>query len=148
MFRNVSEQTSTTRPQIAEIGRLTPTGRLCNGSGNVFGPREQIASRWGEKGQPMRRSLRSIRWLAALAGAGCAATTLLTSAAPAAVDGAGVARATAAHRCLVMTGSGEPAFVKNFNPYTATGQPSGTFRAGASLCVSWCTPLSESQLNT
>src|SRR5437763_32805 len=30
-----------------------------------------------------------------------------------------------------MTGSGDPAFVKNFNPYTATGQPSGAFVQGA-----------------
>src|SRR6185312_7440868 len=30
---------------------------------------------------------------------------------------------TAAHKCLVMTGSGDPAFVRNFNPYTATGLP-------------------------
>ena len=30
-----------------------------------------------------------------------------------------------------MTGSGDPAFVKNFNPYTATGLPSGQFVRGA-----------------
>jgi len=30
-----------------------------------------------------------------------------------------------------MTGSGDPAFVKNFNPYTATGLPSGQFVKGA-----------------
>jgi peptide/nickel transport system substrate-binding protein len=30
-----------------------------------------------------------------------------------------------------MTGSGDPAFVKNFNPFTATGLPSGTFVQGA-----------------
>ena len=30
-----------------------------------------------------------------------------------------------------MTGSGDPAFVKNFNPYTATGLPSGAFVRGA-----------------
>src|SRR2546430_1473204 len=84
-----------------------------------------------ERNQPMRRSPSSTRWLAAVVGAGCAAATLLTSAAPAAVDGAGVATAKAAHSCLVMTGSGDPAFVKNFNPYTATGQPSGSFVQGA-----------------
>jgi peptide/nickel transport system substrate-binding protein len=37
----------------------------------------------------------------------------------------------AAHPCLVMTGSGDPAFVKNFNPFTATGLPSGQFVRGA-----------------
>jgi len=78
----------------------------------------------------MRRSL-STRWLGAVVGAGCVAATLLTSAAPAAVDGAGAVTITAAHSCLVMTGSGDPAFVKNFNPYTATGQPSGAFVQGA-----------------
>ena len=30
-----------------------------------------------------------------------------------------------------MTGSGDPTFIKNFNPYTATGLPSGTFVQGA-----------------
>ena len=39
--------------------------------------------------------------------------------------------AATAHSCLVMTGSGDPAFVKNFNPYTATGLPSGQFVKGA-----------------
>jgi peptide/nickel transport system substrate-binding protein len=39
--------------------------------------------------------------------------------------------ASTAHKCLVMTGSGDPAFVKNFNPYTATGLPSGAFVKGA-----------------
>src|SRR5881398_1159375 len=42
-----------------------------------------------------------------------------------------VRAAAAAHPCLVMTGSGDPAFIKNFNPFTATGQPSGTFVQGA-----------------
>src|SRR5438477_2329325 len=76
----------------------------------------------------MRRS-RSTRWLIA-AVAGCAVpATLVVGAAPAAVYERGAV--TAAHRCLVMTGSGDPAFVKNFNPYTATGLPSGTFVQGA-----------------
>jgi peptide/nickel transport system substrate-binding protein len=30
-----------------------------------------------------------------------------------------------------MTGSGDPAFIKNFNPFTATGLPSGAFVKGA-----------------
>lgn len=37
----------------------------------------------------------------------------------------------AGHPCLVMTGAGDPAFTKNFNPYTATGLPSGQFVRGA-----------------
>ena len=38
---------------------------------------------------------------------------------------------SSAHKCLVMAGSGDPAFVKNFNPYTATGLPSGQFVKGS-----------------
>src|SRR5882757_2130383 len=81
----------------------------------------------------MRRHVRSIRRLPALAAAvGLAATVatlILTASAPAAHLGAGSAQA--GHKCLVMTGSGDPAFVKNFNPYTATGLPSGQFVRGA-----------------
>lgn len=78
----------------------------------------------------MRRSFRSPRRLAAVgAAAGLAVLVLVgTASAPAATRGA--ASATA-HTCLVMTGSGDPAFVKNFNPYTATGLPSGAFVQGA-----------------
>jgi peptide/nickel transport system substrate-binding protein len=36
-----------------------------------------------------------------------------------------------AHQCLVMTGSGDGTFTKNFNPYTGTGVPSGQFVQGA-----------------
>jgi peptide/nickel transport system substrate-binding protein len=57
---------------------------------------------------------------------------LLAGAAPAAVyTGSSAATVAAAHRCLVMTGSGDPVFVRNFNPYTATGLPSGSFVQGA-----------------
>jgi peptide/nickel transport system substrate-binding protein len=54
---------------------------------------------------------------------------IVTASVPAATRDAGSARAN--HTCLVMTGSGDPAFVKNFNPYTATGLPSGSFVQGA-----------------
>jgi peptide/nickel transport system substrate-binding protein len=54
------------------------------------------------------------------------ATVSSASAAPSAAT-----RAAASHKCLVMTGSGDPAFVRNFNPYTATGLPSGSFVLGA-----------------
>jgi peptide/nickel transport system substrate-binding protein len=49
------------------------------------------------------------------------------------VQGAGakVAKPSASHECLVMTGSGDPAFVRNFNPYTAQSLPSGSFARGA-----------------
>src|SRR5256886_5701870 len=86
----------------------------------------------------MRRSLPAARWLLAVAAAGCAVPALLIAgAAPAAVYTGGSATvyagssAAAAHKCLVMTGSGDPAFVRNFNPYTATSLPSGDFVRGA-----------------
>ncbi len=41
------------------------------------------------------------------------------------------AATAAGHTCLVMTGAGDPAFVKNFNPYTATSLPSGAVVKGA-----------------
>jgi peptide/nickel transport system substrate-binding protein len=77
----------------------------------------------------MRRSFRTTSWLAAAVALGCAVlATTLSTATPAAVDRAA---APSAHNCLVMTGSGDPAFTKNFNPYTATGLPSGSFVQGA-----------------
>src|SRR4051794_18675133 len=80
----------------------------------------------------MRRHVRSIRRLPAIAAAVGLAATLAaligTASVPAATKAGGSA---AAHKCLVMTGSGDPAFVKNFNPYTATGLPSGAFVRGA-----------------
>jgi peptide/nickel transport system substrate-binding protein len=75
----------------------------------------------------MRRDLRSPRRIPALI-AGTAALVALavlvgTASAPAATK--------ASHKCLVMAGSGDPSFVKNFNPYTSTGLPSGSFVQGA-----------------
>ena len=58
----------------------------------------------------------------ATAGLAALAVLVLAAAAPAAT---GRAAAAAAHKCLVMTGSGDVAFIKNFNPYTATGLPNG-----------------------
>ena len=80
----------------------------------------------------MRNDRRTTRWVAAVtaaAGLAAGAALLGTASAPAATDSA--AAQAAAHKCLVMTGSGDPAFVKNFNPYTATGLPSGSFVQGA-----------------
>jgi peptide/nickel transport system substrate-binding protein len=42
-----------------------------------------------------------------------------------------LAAPAAGHPCLVMTGAGDPAFTKNFNPYTGNGLPSGQFIRGA-----------------
>jgi len=79
----------------------------------------------------MRRSFRSTRRLVAVGVvAGLAVLALLgTASAPAATSSS--ASLTAAHKCLVLAGSGDPAFVKNFNPYTATGLPSGSIVNGA-----------------
>jgi peptide/nickel transport system substrate-binding protein len=82
----------------------------------------------------MRRSFLTSRRLAAVLAAGSAAavTVLIgTGSAPGAT--AGSARTQAGHECLVMTGAGDPAFVKNFNPYTAGGGnlPSGAVVQGA-----------------
>src|SRR5438093_12260657 len=77
----------------------------------------------------MRAPLRTTRWVAVSAVRACAiVATIVAAATPAAVDRAA---AHAAHSCLVMTGSGDPAFTRNFNPYTATGRPSGSFVQGA-----------------
>ena len=77
----------------------------------------------------MRRKTPSTRWIAvAVAGASAALAAALSAATPAAVDRS---RTSAGHKCLVMTGSGDPAFTKNFNPYTATGLPSGSIVQGA-----------------
>jgi peptide/nickel transport system substrate-binding protein len=79
----------------------------------------------------MRRSFRSLRLAALPAAMALAAVAVLvtTGAAPAAVTGSAAARTS--HTCLVMTGAGDPTFVKNFNPYTATGLPSGQFVQGS-----------------
>jgi peptide/nickel transport system substrate-binding protein len=72
--------------------------------------------------------------LAAVGGAVVVAAMIVAAIAIAAPSGAGAPLSiskAAAHPCLVMTGSGDPAFVKNFNPYTATSLPSGAFVRGA-----------------
>src|SRR4051812_26402946 len=87
----------------------------------------------------MSRSLRSNRVGPAAATGAVAVLAALIVVAVAAARPLGLAAhaappartAAAAHACLVMTGSGDPAFVKNFNPFTATGLPSGQFVRGA-----------------
>src|SRR3954452_17935808 len=77
----------------------------------------------------MRRRTSLKASLAAAVAVGCLVpAVLLIGAAPAAVT---TSSTSTAHKCLVMTGSGDPAFTKNFNPYTATGLPSGTIVQGA-----------------
>jgi peptide/nickel transport system substrate-binding protein len=79
----------------------------------------------------MRRSLRTRSLAAAAVATGLAAhATLVSSAgAPAATDWAGTVGA--GHKCLVMTGSGDPAFTRNFNPYAGGGLPSNSIAQGA-----------------
>jgi peptide/nickel transport system substrate-binding protein len=80
----------------------------------------------------MRRSFRTSRRLAAVsAAAGLAVFAVLVASGSAGAATASRADAQAGHQCLVMTGSGDPAFTRNFNPFTATGQPSGAFVQGA-----------------
>jgi peptide/nickel transport system substrate-binding protein len=87
----------------------------------------------------MRRSSRLKASLAAAVAVGCLIpAVLLIGAAPAAVTASST---PTAHKCLVMTGSGDPAFTKNFNPYTATGLPSGAFVQGAFYEPLVITPL-------
>jgi peptide/nickel transport system substrate-binding protein len=80
----------------------------------------------------MNERVRSDRF--GLRTAGVVGATVLLAAL--AVQGASArvatpAATTASHTCLVMTGAGDPAFVKNFNPYTATSLPSGAIVKGA-----------------
>src|SRR6476469_512518 len=85
----------------------------------------------------MSRSAGSPRrpWLVATAVGALAVLAVLVVATVSAAASRGSAPTaiskTAAHKCLVMTGSGDPAFIRNFNPYTATGLPSGQFIKGA-----------------
>ncbi|MEP6811907.1 MAG: ABC transporter substrate-binding protein [Actinomycetota bacterium] len=66
--------------------------------------------------------------LAALLVAAVAAAQPLGKVTPSASLTRGAADA---HPCLVMAGSGDAAFVRNFNPFTSTGNPSGQFIKGA-----------------
>ena len=78
----------------------------------------------------MRRKTPSTRWIAIAAAAGLPRPCSSAHASSPAADTEQVT-ISAGHKCLVMTGSGDPTFTKNFNPYTATGLPSGAFVQGA-----------------
>jgi peptide/nickel transport system substrate-binding protein len=81
-----------------------------------------------------RQSPRSTRasLVAATSAAVILAAFVVVAVAAARPSGVAVKAAPlAGHPCLVMTGSGDPAFTKNFNPFTATGLPSGQFVRGA-----------------
>ena len=84
----------------------------------------------GEKGKADVTSPRSVRRLGLLAAAIGTATAVVALAASSLAPAAPL-KSAAGHKCLVMTGAGDPAFVRNFNPFTATGLPSGQFTKGA-----------------
>jgi hypothetical protein len=79
----------------------------------------------------MRSSPRSIRAALLVSMLGLAALALQSASAATSAGGniAPASTAAAAHRCLVATGSGDPAFVRNFNPYIQ-GIPSSSFVRG------------------
>src|SRR6476661_7955757 len=77
------------------------------------------------------RSTRASLVAATSAAVILAALVVVTVAAARPLGLASHAAPLAGHPCLVMTGSGDPAFTKNFNPFTATGLPSGQFVKGA-----------------
>jgi peptide/nickel transport system substrate-binding protein len=77
----------------------------------------------------MRRTIRTSSLATAALTLGALALLASSASAPAATDGAG--SFNAAHKCLVMTGSGDPAFTKNFNPYAGGGLPSNSIAQGA-----------------
>src|SRR5881409_574313 len=72
--------------------------------------------------------MKAIR-LTSVLGAAAVVVALLVQ--PASARHAAAFAASAGHKCLVMTGSGDPVFTKNFNPYTAQSSPSGGFVRGA-----------------
>ena len=76
----------------------------------------------------MRRSLRSARWVALAAAVASAAVAMLLATTTTAIAKPVAAKA---HKCLVMTGSGDPAFTRNFNPYAGGGLPSNSIAQGA-----------------
>src|SRR6476659_5106895 len=91
----------------------------------------------------MRFPLRTTHRVALVVIAAGATLATVLSAASAAVDRAAAPAAPAAHKCLVLAGSGDPAFTKNFNPFTATGLPSGTIVNGAFYEPLLVTPLGK-----
>jgi peptide/nickel transport system substrate-binding protein len=74
------------------------------------------------------RSSRSALRALGIVSAAALFTVLIAQAAPAAPT-ASATVAAPAHKCLVATGAGDPAFVRNFNPYVQ-GLPSSSFVRG------------------
>jgi peptide/nickel transport system substrate-binding protein len=84
----------------------------------------------------MSRQNRSTRaGLLAATGAVALAALIVVAIAAARPSSHGAPTATrsaaAAHSCLVMAGAGDPAFTRNFNPFTGSGLPTGQIVRGA-----------------
>ena len=80
----------------------------------------------------MKSRVRTVRFGLRAAGVVGAVGLLVAFAAQgAAAKSDGRTAAAAGHKCLVMTGSGDPAFVRNFNPFTSTSTPAGAVIKGA-----------------
>lgn len=82
----------------------------------------------GNVHSPVRSTRSALRALGIIGAAAALVAVLVVQAAPAAPTASATAGATP-HRCLVSTGSGDPAFVRNFNPYVQ-GLPSSSFVRG------------------
>ena len=82
----------------------------------------------------MSGHIRSTRRLGLFAGAGGVVLIALVAATVAFASTSSTniaAKEAAGHQCLVMTGSGDPAFVRNFNPFVSTSTPAGAIVKGA-----------------
>src|SRR5262245_9297490 len=119
MFRNVSVLTETKRaPETPEPLDFHRNHVVTVPEAFTVPPQNRVRpARPDEKGHPMRLSFgptRLVSTAATVAALAAVAALLGSAAAPAATGGAGTV--SSSHQCLVMTGSGDPAFVKNFNP--------------------------------
>jgi peptide/nickel transport system substrate-binding protein len=81
------------------------------------------------KGENMQSGFRSTAFGLRAVGVTGAAVLLVALLVQSA--GASPAKVSVGHPCLVMTGSGDPAFTKNFNPYAGGGLPSNSIAQGA-----------------
>src|SRR5436305_11152962 len=75
------------------------------------------------------RSLPTRSLAVATAALASLAVLSVTASAPAATGRADFSISNA-HKCLVMTGSGDPAFTRNFNPFTGGGLPTNAIAQG------------------